>query len=72
VALKRIQEMRKMRDLGGRRHVRSKGMHGIRKRGSWCGKMERRTVADTAETARLFFTQIVTNEREKRQSRSSG
>lgn len=53
--MKRTQDARKKRERGGRKQVRRRAMQGIRKRGSWWGKMERRTVAERAEMARRFL-----------------
>lgn len=53
-ALKRTQDAKKKRERGGRKQVRRRATQGMRKRGSWWGKMERRTVAERAEMARRF------------------
>jgi hypothetical protein len=56
--LKMIHAARKMRERWTRMQLRRRGTQGIRKRGSWCGKMERRRVAERAETARALRSQV--------------
>lgn len=57
-ALKTTQLARNRRELCTRKQLSSKGTQGIKKRGSWCGKMERRMEAEMADTARMFFIHV--------------
>jgi len=59
-ALKIIHVARKTRERCMRTQLRRSGTHGRRKRGSWWGKMERMTVAETAERARALRIQCGT------------
>ena len=52
-ALKIIHAMKKGRDL--RTQVSRRGTHGIKKRGSWCGKIDKIIAPDIADMARLFL-----------------
>lgn len=53
-ALNMIQTARKIRERCIRTQLRRRGTQGMRKRGSWWGKMERMTVAEKAERARVL------------------
>ena len=63
--LKMTHDERKMRDLGVPTQVRRRGIAGMRNRGSWCGKIERKKVADNAEMARQFFIHLGMVDRRK-------
>ena len=56
-ALKTIQTARQIREWCIRTQLRRSGTQGSRKRGSWCGNIERRTVAEKADRARVLRIQ---------------
>lgn len=52
--LNTIQPARKVRDLGGLKHVSSSGTQGSKKRASWWGKRDMISVPKRAEYARVL------------------